>query len=225
MTRDDKGKKPEDSTWVHKALAKEAEFDLECTQETFMEAKKSFTEASTLGSKDKSEPEMDPSMLTMFLETCMKLLRCKEHHNPHKINIPGTEGHHEVQGPQIENPDITVPVKINKVNIDTEVEPKIMNIGYYWDGPMVDKVTELLGEYQELFLTNFMDLNRIIRDLGVMKITLKPDAKPVKQSPYRLNPKYKENVHIELNKMLTTCSIEPMEESDWVSPMVVQEKK
>jgi len=39
-----------------------------------MEAKKSFTEASTLGSKDKIELEMDPSMLTTFLETCMKIL-------------------------------------------------------------------------------------------------------------------------------------------------------
>ena len=39
-----------------------------------MESKKSFVEASALGSKDKAESEMDPSMLTMFLETCMKLL-------------------------------------------------------------------------------------------------------------------------------------------------------
>ena len=38
-----------------------------------MEAKKSFMGASTLGSKDKLEPEMDPSMLTTFLETCMTL--------------------------------------------------------------------------------------------------------------------------------------------------------
>ena len=71
---DDKGKQLEDSTWVHKAPVKEAEFDLERACEAFMEAKKSFIEASTSGSKDKPEPEMDPSMLTTFLETCMKLL-------------------------------------------------------------------------------------------------------------------------------------------------------
>jgi len=40
-----------------------------------MEAKKGFAEASTLGSQDKQFEEMDPSMLTTFLETCMKLLR------------------------------------------------------------------------------------------------------------------------------------------------------
>jgi len=72
---DDKGKQPEDSAWVHNAPMKDAEFDLKRTQETFMEAKKSFVDASTSGSKDRPELKMDPSMITTFLETCMKLLR------------------------------------------------------------------------------------------------------------------------------------------------------
>ena len=42
---------------------------------------------------------------------------------------------------------------------------------------------------------------------------------------YHLNLKYKEKVRIELDKMLVAGIIEPVEESDWVSPMVVQEKK
>lgn len=46
-TGDDKGKKLEGSTWVHKAPMKEPEFDLECTKETFMEARKNFVDAST----------------------------------------------------------------------------------------------------------------------------------------------------------------------------------
>lgn len=71
---DDKGKKPKDSTWVHKASTKKLKFDLECTKETFPESRKSFTDDSTSRSKDRLEPKMDPSMLTMFLETCMKLL-------------------------------------------------------------------------------------------------------------------------------------------------------
>ena len=59
----------------------------------------------------------------------------------------------------------------------------------------------------------------------MMKIVLKPDVKLVKQRPYNLNMKYKVKVHLELNKMLMACIIELVEESDWVSPMVVQEKK
>lgn len=74
-TREDKGKQPEEYTWVRKAPTKEPEFDLERARETFMEAKKSFKEAATSGSKDQPEPGMEPSMLTTFLETCMKLLQ------------------------------------------------------------------------------------------------------------------------------------------------------
>ena len=66
-----------------------------------------------------------------------------------------------------------------------------------------------------------MELKGILGDLGLMKITLKPDANPVKKRPYRLNPKYKTKVHKELDKMLAAGIIEPVKESDWVSPMVV----
>ena len=86
---------------------------------------------------------------------------------------------------------------------------------------MVDKVTELLREYQDLFPTKITDLKGIVGNLGMMKITLKPDTKLVKQRPYYLNPKYKEKVRDELDKMVIAGIIEPVEESDWVSPMVV----
>jgi hypothetical protein len=49
--------------------------------------------------------------------------------------------------------------------------------------------------------------------MAEMKIPLKPDARPVKQRSYRLNPKYKEKMKIELDKMLEAGIIEPVEES------------
>ena len=58
-----------------------------------------------------------------------------------------------------------------------------------------------------------------------MRITLKEGAKPVKQCPYRLNPRYKEKVRQELDNIIAASIIEVVEESDWVSPMVVQDKK
>jgi len=72
---EDKGKKPEEDTWVCKAPTKELEFDLNHAKETFMEAKKSFAEVSTSSSRDQPEMDLDPSLLTTFLETCMKRLR------------------------------------------------------------------------------------------------------------------------------------------------------
>lgn len=72
-----------------------------------------------------------------------------------------------------------------------------------------------------MFPTKFSDLNGIIRDLGVMKTTLKPETKPIKKIPYCLNQNYKEKVIFELDKMLVVGIIEPVEESVWVSPMLV----
>jgi hypothetical protein len=40
-----------------------------------------------------------------------------------------------------------------------------------------------------------------------------------------LNPKYKQKVKIELDRMLEAGIIEPVEESESISPMVVQDKK
>jgi hypothetical protein len=61
--------------------------------------------------------------------------------------------------------------------------------------------------------------------MGEMKIPLKPDARLVKQIPYILNHKYKEKVNIELDRMLEARIIETVEESEWISSMVVQDKK
>ena len=65
----------------------------------------------------------------------------------------------------------------------------------------------------------------IVGDLGEMKIPLKPDANSMKQWPYRLNPRYKEKGKEELNRILDVGIIEPVEESEWIIPMVIKDKK
>jgi len=50
----------------------------------------------------------------------------------------------------------------------------------YWDTSTMDKVTELLRKYQDLFPTKIMELKGILGDLGVMRINLKSDMKQVK---------------------------------------------
>ena len=113
-------------------------------------------------------------------------------------------------------------MKTRQVNIGTEEETKFARIGDYWDDVTLEKVAKLLREYQDLFTIKFLDLKGILSDLGIMRITLKLDTKLVRQRPYCLNPKYKEKVREEMDKMLEACIIEPIEESNWVSPMVVQ---
>jgi len=53
----------------------------------------------------------------------------------------------------------------------------------------------------------------IAGELGEMTIPHKPHEKPVRQRPYRLNPRYKEKERLEIQNMLDTSIIEPVEES------------
>lgn len=57
-----------------------------------------------------------------------------------------------------------------------------------------------------------------------MRIPLKSYAKPVRQRLYKLNLEYKEKVRTNIAKMLEAGIIESVEESKWISPMVVQDK-
>ena len=79
---------------------------------------------------------------------------------------------------------------------------KIASIGNYWDDRTIGQIIDLLQEYQDLFPTKFEDMKGILGDLGNMRIPLKEGAKLVKQRPYQLNPRYKEKVRKELDKML-----------------------
>jgi hypothetical protein len=76
-----------------------------------------------------------------------------------------------------------------------------------------------------MFPTTFTKMKGIAWELGEMKIPLKPEARPIRQRPYRLNPVYKKKVKTEIDRMLEAGIIEPIEEYEWISPMVVQEKK
>lgn len=74
------------------------------------------------------------------------------------------------------------------MNIGTEEKSKFANIGDYWNVETVEKIADLLHEYPDLFPTTLLEMKGIVGELGKMKIPLKPDAKPVRQRPYRLNP-------------------------------------
>jgi len=78
---------------------------------------------------DLMQPEW-ATQLSHALE-CYNVTAEDEDEDLRKINIPETECHHEVQGPQIENPNIIAPMKTKQVNIGTEAEPKFAKIGDY----------------------------------------------------------------------------------------------
>ena len=106
----------------------------------------------------------------------------------HNINIPQTKGIRNVVAPDIPADPMNQPLKIWKFNIETKENPKFASVWDYWDEETMEKIIDLLHEFQDFFPTKFSKMKGIFGDLGEMKITLKPDAQPMKQWPYLLNP-------------------------------------
>ena len=111
--------------------------------------------------------------------TCYNLFGDPED-EPTNINIPDSEGSCTVEGSGLSSEQFVKPLKIKKVNIGSEDNPKFSNIGYYWDEETIAKITDLLHEFQDLFLTSFKEMKGIVGYLGEMKIPLKPDIRPIK---------------------------------------------
>jgi hypothetical protein len=129
-----------------------------------------------------------------------------------------------VEGPPLESEVYVVLIKVKKVNIGIVENPKMSNIGDYWDDQTLESITDLLCEYNELFPTTFIEMKGIAGELGEMNIPLRYEARPIRQEPYILNPIYKQKLKAQIDRMLEAGIIELVEESEWVSPMVVQEK-
>jgi hypothetical protein len=106
------------------------------------------------------------------------------------------EGERELEGPSLESEAFVAPIKVKKVNIGTSENPKMANIGDYWDEQTMEIITELLNKYSDLFPTTFTDMKGIKREPGEMKIPLNPEARFVRHQPYRLNPIYKKKESI-----------------------------
>jgi proline racemase len=49
------------------------------------------------------------------------------------VQIIEIEGEREVEGPSLESKVFVSPIKVNKINIGTTNNPKMANIGDYWD--------------------------------------------------------------------------------------------
>jgi hypothetical protein len=98
-------------------------------------------------------------------------------------------------------------------------------VGDYWDEKTSQERQSLLREYKDLFPKTISELKGIKGVMGEMKIELNPGSKPVRNRPYHLNPRVKEKVKKEVDKMLEEGLIFAVEEVEWVSLIVIQSKK
>jgi hypothetical protein len=55
---------------------------------------------------------------------------------------------------------------MRKVNIGMEENPKFAQIWDYWSEETIEKVSDLMQEYQDLFTTYFSEMKGIVGYLG-----------------------------------------------------------
>ena len=101
------------------------------------------------------------------------------------------------------------------------IKPKFVKIRDYWDEKITKEIFDLSQEYEDLFQTSVAELKGIKGNLGEMKIVLKPGVWLVRHRPYRLNPRVKEKVKREIDKMLDAGIIFLVDEANSIIPIVI----
>jgi hypothetical protein len=111
------------------------------------------------------------------------------------------------------------------MNLGNDQNPK--NIRVY-NGLTPEQAKEWLQFFkdtQDVFAWTYKDLKGVLPDICQHQIVLEPNAKPVRQRQYRMNPKYSLIIKEEIYKLLECGFIYPVPYSEWVSPIVVVPKK
>lgn len=129
-------------------------------------------------------------------------------------------------GPEVAK---TEPIK-TVVSPDDYEEVKVAEGKFFFLGKQLSdqertKYLALLTEYDDVFAWQPSDLVEIPPELGEHHIDLMEGATPVRQRQYMLNPKYSMMVKEELDKLLEAGFIYPVNNSEWVSPIVIVPKK
>jgi len=83
----------------------------------------------------------------------------------------------------------------------------------------------LLREFRDCFAWTYKDMPDVPPEVCEHTIPMKPDAKPVYQRPYPMNPKYASQIQEEINKLIDCGFIYEIEHPTWVSPIMVVPKK
>ena len=115
--------------------------------------------------------------------------------------------------------------KVELVNLGTTMEPKYIKINAEAPIAIKEAAIQLFKEYKDIFAWGHEDLKGIPSSLAEHTIDLVPDAHPVQQRRYRMNPNYAVKVKAELDKLLQAKFISPVDSAPWLSPMVIIPKK
>ena len=81
-------------------------------------------------------------------------------------------------------------LSIQEVNLGTEEFPQMIYIGAQLMPKILEEYVALFKEFKDVIAWLYKDMMGIPPELCQHRIYLEDIAKPIYQSPYRLNPKY-----------------------------------
>jgi hypothetical protein len=113
---------------------------------------------------------------------------------------------------------------IKNLNLGTLEDPKLVKIAKDL-GEYEAKVKDVLLRFKDVFAFTYKDMKGISPYVCEYKIELQPEAKPVRQMRYRMNPNYAAKVKEEIDKYLEAWFIYPVDKTEWLSPIVIVPKK
>jgi hypothetical protein len=104
-------------------------------------------------------------------------------------------------------------------------DPKYLELNIDLEGMIVVATKDLLQEFIDVFAWNYKKFRRIPLHITEHKIELDTTIPPSHQMCYCMNPNYAMIIKQNLDKLLVTSFIKPMEQAAWLSPIVVLSKK
>jgi hypothetical protein len=87
------------------------------------------------------------------------------------------------------------------------------------------QLIKLLKEFKDIFAWTYKDLKSIPSEITQHRIELNTLILPIHQARFQLNPNYEVIVKQDINKLLITSFIKPIEKASWLTLILVMPKK
>nr|AAX95307.1 Retrotransposon gag protein, putative [Oryza sativa Japonica Group]ABA93246.1 retrotransposon protein, putative, unclassified [Oryza sativa Japonica Group] len=114
---------------------------------------------------------------------------------------------------------------LEEVDIGDGTKPRPIFVNKNMKADYKVKVIELLKEFVDCFAWEYHEMPSLNRELVEHRLPIKPGFRPYKQPPRRFNPLLYDRVKEEIDRLLKAGFIRPCRYAEWVSSIVLVEKK